>query len=100
MRSDWIRFPMSILHLRGIKPIDAVICALLYDLADYNDGIYYVRVRHKYIAETLGVSVDTVKRSLKILCDYGIIQKERTGRANMYFLDNDILPPKQKNKGV
>lgn len=91
---------MSLLQ-KSLKPIDVIIAALLYDMAAYNDNnIIYVRVSHKYIAETLCISVDTVKRSIKALSEYGIItEQDRTGKASIYFLAEDILPPKKRRKG-
>lgn len=88
---------MSLLQ-KSLKPIDVIIAALLYDMAAYNDNnIIYVRVSHKYIAETLGISIDTVKRSIKALSEYGIItEQDRTGKASYYFLADDVLPPKKR----
>lgn len=90
---------MSLLQT-SLKPIDVIITALLYDLADYNENnIIYVRVSHKYIADTLNISIDTVKRSIKTLSEYGVItEQDRTGKASYYFLADDILPPKKRRK--
>lgn len=86
------------LFKRSLKPIEVIITALLYDLADYNENnIIYVRVSHKYISDTLNISTDTVKRAMKALLEYGIItEQDRTGKASIYFLADDILPPKRR----
>ena len=90
---------MSLLQ-SSLKPIDVIITALLYDIADYNEnGIIYARVSHKYIADTLCISVDTVKRSIKSLSEYGVItDHDRTGKASFYFLADDILPQKKRKR--
>lgn len=91
---------MSVLQQPNIKPIDAIICALLYDRADYNEfGVIYTKISHDYLSQASGASLPSVKRSIKILLDNGIITEQaRTGKANMYFLAENILPPKRRKK--
>ena len=97
MRNDWIRLPMNLLR-RSLKPIDVIIAALLYDMASFDENnIIVVRLSQKYIADTLSISLDTVKRSIRTLSEYGIITEQiRTGKASYYFLADDVLPPKKR----
>lgn len=83
---------------RSLKPIDVIIAALLYDMASFDENnIIVVRLSQKYIADTLSISLDTVKRSIRTLSEYGIITEQiRTGKASYYFLANDVLPPKKR----
>lgn len=83
---------------RSLKPIDVIIAALLYDMASFDENnIIVVRLSQKYIADTLSISLDTVKRSIRTLSEYGIITEQvRTGKASYYFLADDVLPPKKR----
>lgn len=83
---------------RSLKPIDVIIAALLYDMASFDENnIIVVRLSQKYIADTLSISLDTVKRSIRTLSEYGIITEQvRTGKASYYFLADNVLPPKKR----
>lgn len=88
---SWCRLPLTLLHDSDISAIDAVVFAVLLDMATDRQCI----ATAIDIATASGLPERTIKRSIAQLIQCGYIERTRTGRGSVYTLADLIDPPRR-----
>jgi Fe2+ or Zn2+ uptake regulation protein len=65
--------------------------AILYFLVDQMDQYNAVMCSYKVIEEVFDVSIDTVRRALKVLKEHGFIAVLKSGSSNVYAVNDNVF---------
>ena len=95
---SYIQFPKDLItnqKYRGLSSNAKVIYCVLHDRLSFSsqnnwvdeNGDIYIYFPADKIAEVTGISIRTVKRALIDLKEYGLIESEKTDRANKYYIN-------------
>jgi DNA-binding transcriptional ArsR family regulator len=95
---QYIQFPKDLItsqKYRGLSSNAKVIYCVLHDRLSFSsqnnwvdeNGDIYIYFPADKIAEITGVSIRTVKRALIDLKEYGLIESQKTDRANKYYIN-------------
>lgn len=98
-RKDWCKLPYKVLLDDRLTPADAVLYAVLADLANLPSKEGDITIKIANLSELTGLSPATVKRCLEHLKNAGyVISKKTDGRKLIIAIEQVISSPAPKSE--
>lgn len=93
----WIRLPLAVMQDERITKADAIVLANIIDIIDSKKQ---AEISVEALMKRTGLSKRAVMYAIKHLKECCYITAQRTGRASIYSLKEEILPPKKRSHTI